>query len=86
MKDAVGFNLNWLLTLFLNLDNEAALTFSAHLRLHHPIHIAQIPNVQYKEARIRIALTASASALSLVDAFIHLEFSKIQDSDNKLQY
>ena len=48
--------------------NEAALTFSAHLRLHHPIHIAQIPNVQYKEARIRIALTASASALSLVDA------------------
>lgn len=54
--------------LFLNLVNEAGLAFSAHLRLHHPIHIAQIPNVQYKEARIRIALTASASALSLVDA------------------
>lgn len=56
--------------MFFNLDNEATLTFSDHLRLHHPIHIAQIPNVQFKEARIRIALTASASVLSLVDALI----------------
>ncbi|PJW68416.1 hypothetical protein CWD61_22180 [Escherichia coli] len=30
--------------------------------MHHPIHIAQIPNVQYKEARIRIALTAREGA------------------------